>query len=50
MGGIPIAPSEFVVSIIVFPLMNLLWLGTILMSIGIVIPILNAFTPRKTKV
>jgi cytochrome c-type biogenesis protein CcmF len=49
LRGISISPSEFAVSVILFPLMNLIWLGTILMSIGIIIPILKAFTPRKSK-
>ncbi|MCW4048722.1 MAG: cytochrome c biogenesis protein CcsA [Candidatus Bathyarchaeota archaeon] len=39
LGGMPFAPDEFVVSVIKFPLMNLIWLGTILMSIGILVPI-----------
>ncbi len=37
--GIPFAPSEFVMSVSMFPLMNLLWLGALLMCIGVIIPI-----------
>jgi cytochrome c-type biogenesis protein CcmF len=49
LRGIPIAPSEFAVSVLVFPLMNLIWVGSLLMSLGIIIPIVNAFKLRKTE-
>ncbi len=39
MQGIPYMPSEFVVSVIYFPMMNLIWLGTLIMCIGILYPI-----------
>ncbi|MFH1178827.1 MAG: cytochrome c biogenesis protein CcsA [Candidatus Bathyarchaeota archaeon] len=41
LQGIPFTPTEFVVSVIYFPLMNLIWLGTLIMSIGIVYPIIK---------
>ena len=37
--GIPFTPTEFVLSIIYFPLMNLIWFGTIIMCIGVLYPI-----------
>lgn len=39
LQGIPFTPTEFVVSIIYFPLMNLIWLGTLIMCIGVLYPI-----------
>jgi cytochrome c-type biogenesis protein CcmF len=41
LTGAPMAPPEFVISVMHFPLMNLIWAGTLLMCVGIVIPILN---------
>ena len=41
LQGIPFTPTEFVVSVIYFPLMNLIWLGTLIMSIGILYPIIK---------
>jgi cytochrome c-type biogenesis protein CcmF len=38
MAGMPVAPLEFTVSIRVFPLMNIIWLGVFLMCCGILIP------------
>jgi len=38
LSGIPFAPPEFVISVSRFPLMNLLWAGTLLMCIGIIVP------------
>jgi cytochrome c-type biogenesis protein CcmF len=40
MLDMPIPPSSFVVNIKTFPLMNLIWLGVALMSVGIVFPLL----------
>jgi cytochrome c-type biogenesis protein CcmF len=42
LTGSPVAPSEFVMSVMQFPLMNLIWAGTLLMCVGIIVPILNA--------
>ena len=39
LQGIPFTPSDFVVSVIYFPMMNLIWFGTLLMCIGILYPI-----------
>jgi cytochrome c-type biogenesis protein CcmF len=39
LSGIPFAPPEFVISVSRFPLMNLLWVGTLLMCVGIIVPI-----------
>ncbi|TRO49426.1 hypothetical protein E2P65_01130 [Candidatus Bathyarchaeota archaeon] len=39
LSGIPFAPPEFVISVSRFPLMNLLWLGTLSMCVGILVPI-----------
>ena len=39
LQGIPFTPTEFVISVIYFPMMNLIWLGTLIMSIGILYPI-----------
>jgi cytochrome c-type biogenesis protein CcmF len=39
LQGIPFTPTEFVVSVLYFPLMNLIWLGTIVMCIGVIYPI-----------
>ncbi len=41
LQGIPFTPTEFVVSVIYFPLMNLIWLGTLIMCIGILYPIIK---------
>ena len=41
LSGIPFAPPEFVISVSRFPLMNLLWVGTLLMCIGIIVPMLR---------
>ena len=35
----PLAPDSFVVSLRVFPLMNVIWFGVILMCVGIVLPL-----------
>ncbi len=39
LRGIDFLPEEFVISVIYFPLMNLIWLGTVIMCIGILYPI-----------
>jgi cytochrome c-type biogenesis protein CcmF len=39
LQGIPFIPNEFVISVIYIPFMNLIWLGTLLMCIGIIFPI-----------
>ncbi|MGW8180638.1 MAG: hypothetical protein ACWGQW_18040, partial [bacterium] len=39
LQGIPYTPTEFVISVIYFPLMNLIWLGTLIMALGILYPI-----------
>ena len=39
LQGIPFIPDEFVISVIYFPLMNLIWLGTLIMCIGVLYPI-----------
>ncbi len=39
LSGIPFAPSEFVINVSRFPLMNLIWLGTLFMCVGIIAPI-----------
>jgi cytochrome c biogenesis factor len=44
LGGMAVAPDEFVISVTAFPLMNLIWLGVVLMCVGIMYPI---FTLRK---
>jgi cytochrome c-type biogenesis protein CcmF len=46
MIGMPDAPSEFVVSVSTHPLMNVIWLGVVLMSVGILFPL---FKLRRTK-
>ena len=39
LDGIEMLPSDFVVSVIYFPLMNLIWFGTLIMCIGVLYPI-----------
>jgi cytochrome c biogenesis factor len=39
LQGIPFVPNEFIVSVLYFPFMNLIWLGTILLCIGVLYPI-----------
>ena len=39
LQGIDLIPNEFVLSVIYFPMMNLIWLGTLIMCIGILYPI-----------
>jgi cytochrome c biogenesis factor len=39
LDGIAFIPNDFVVSIIYFPLMNLIWIGTLLICIGVLYPI-----------
>jgi cytochrome c-type biogenesis protein CcmF len=39
MIGMPTTPSEFVVSVTTYPLMNIIWLGVVLMCIGILFPL-----------
>ena len=39
LAGIPFTPTDFVISVIYFPMMNLIWLGTLIMIIGILYPI-----------
>ena len=46
MLGMPTAPSEFVVSVSTFPLMNVIWLGVVLMCVGILFPL---FKLRRTR-
>jgi len=46
MIGMPDAPSEFVVSVSTYPLMNVIWLGVVLLSVGILFPL---FKLRRTK-
>jgi cytochrome c biogenesis factor len=41
LQGTPFIPEEFVVSVIYIPFMNLIWLGTLLMCLGILYPISN---------
>jgi cytochrome c biogenesis factor len=48
LDGIPFTPGEFVVSVIYFPLMNLIWVGCLLMSIGALYPITFLKAPKKT--
>ncbi|MFC1803309.1 cytochrome c biogenesis protein CcsA [Thermoproteota archaeon] len=48
LDGIPFTPDEFVVSIIYIPLMNLIWLGTLLISIGILYPITRMRKPPSS--
>ena len=43
--GIPMPPTSFVVNVKNFPLMNVLWLGVAMMSVGILYPL---FTVRRT--
>ncbi len=45
LQGIDYIPNEFVISVIYFPLMNLIWLGTLFLCIGIIYPITKM---RKT--
>ncbi len=47
LEGIPFTPSDFVVSIIYFPLMNLIWIGTLLICIGVIYPITFMRKPSK---
>ncbi len=42
MIGMPMPPLEFAVSVMTFPLLNLIWLGVVLMSLGIILPIFGA--------
>jgi cytochrome c-type biogenesis protein CcmF len=46
MIGMPTAPSEFVVSVTTFPLMSIIWLGVVLMCVGILFPL---FKLRRTR-
>jgi cytochrome c biogenesis factor len=39
LDGLSFTPSDFVVSIIYFPMMNLIWIGTLLICIGVLYPI-----------
>ena len=39
MLGMPMPPTSFVVNVKTFPLMNIIWLGVALMSIGIIFPL-----------
>jgi cytochrome c biogenesis factor len=39
LDGIEMTPPDFVVSVIYFPLMNLIWIGTLIMCIGVLYPI-----------
>jgi cytochrome c-type biogenesis protein CcmF len=41
MIGMSTAPSEFVVSVTTVPLMNIIWLGVVLMCVGILFPLLT---------
>jgi cytochrome c biogenesis factor len=41
MLGMPMPPTSFVVNVKTFPLMNLIWFGVVLMSVGIVFPLLR---------
>jgi len=45
LQGINLIPNEFVLSVIYFPMMNLIWLGTLIMCIGVLYPITKI---RKT--
>ncbi len=45
MLGLPMPPTSFVVNVKTFPLMNVIWLGVALMSIGIIYPL---FKIRRT--
>jgi cytochrome c biogenesis factor len=45
MLGMPMPPTSFVVNVKTFPLMNVIWLGVVLMSIGIIYPL---FKIRRT--
>jgi cytochrome c biogenesis factor len=47
LEGISFTPSDFVVSIIYFPLMNLIWIGTLLICIGVIYPITFMRKPSK---
>ena len=46
MNGMPDAPSEFVVSVSTYSLMNVIWLGVVLMCVGILFPF---FKLRRTR-
>jgi cytochrome c biogenesis factor len=48
LEGISFTPSDFVVSIIYFPLMNLIWIGTLLICIGVIYPITFMRKPSKS--
>jgi cytochrome c-type biogenesis protein CcmF len=45
LGGMTVTPNEFVMSVTIFPLMNLIWLGVVLLCIGIIYPL---FALKKT--
>ncbi|MCW4012148.1 MAG: cytochrome c biogenesis protein CcsA, partial [Candidatus Bathyarchaeota archaeon] len=45
LSGAEYLPEEFVISVIYFPLMNLIWLGTLIMCIGIFYPITKMRKP-----
>ena len=47
LEGIDYIPNEFVISVIYFPLMNLIWLGTLIMCIGIFYPITKMRKPSN---
>jgi hypothetical protein len=47
MIGMPMPPLEFAVSVMTFPLLNLIWLGVVLMSIGIILPLFGTHGSKK---
>ena len=48
LDGSPFAPADFVVSIIYFPLMNLVWIGTLIICIGVLYPITFMRKPNRS--
>jgi cytochrome c-type biogenesis protein CcmF len=47
MIGMPMPPLEFAVNVMTFPLLNLIWLGVVLMSLGIILPIFGTHRSKK---
>jgi len=47
LDGVTFTPNDFVVSVIYFPLMNLIWIGTLMLCIGVLYPITFMKKPSK---
>jgi len=47
LDGITFTPNDFVVSVIYFPLMSLIWIGTLILCIGVLYPITFMKKPSK---